>query len=131
MPYYPPFTSHHARHETGGADEVSIADLDGRPLRIRSDTYTGDNTQNRAIPHGMGVIPRLVLIFFRTDATQWEFTALFPQTATLPWVDLDNGAAVAASAATITAMTTTNFYVGDAAKNGNQNARVYFWLAIG
>jgi hypothetical protein len=131
MPYYPPFTSHHARHEAGGADEISIADLDGQPLRIRSDTYTGDGSANRAIPHGMGVIPRVVFIFFRVDDTEWEMLAPFAVTSTLPYARFDSGN-FEAEAIILTIMDATNFYVGSTVnKRGNENARVYFWLAIG
>jgi hypothetical protein len=88
--------------------------------------YTGDSTANRAIAHGLGVIPRLVLIM-RVNY----------------WYRLFRGydyilhqAIVAGTegALDVTAMDATNFYVGNAtsyAQSANLDLTAYYWVAIG
>jgi len=90
-------------------------------------TYTGNGAANRAIAHGMSVAPKLILII--------DSTGLF-------WFRIISGLAkiqMTSSAAgwdqaTVTAPTSTNFYLGpNGVQNisANINATVYFWAAIG
>ncbi len=87
-------------------------------------TYTGDAVANKAIPHGLGSIPSLVLISRRSDG-QRHFR-LYAGWARIFEVTLGETLAV-------TGMNATNFYVGNAADftgSANQNTIPYYWAAI-
>lgn len=87
-------------------------------------TYTGDSTQNRAITHGLGTTPDLVLIMVPAGFT-WgrlydtQLNCHHPATGT--------GSTV------VTSWTDTYFYIGDnpATVYGmNSNTVVYRWVAL-
>lgn len=87
-------------------------------------TYTGNDTANRAIPHGLSRIPSAVLIYVVASEN------------TNRWIDGNNSDAVVSLTAdlerAVTAMTDTNFYVGNAAEyshSANSNAVNYGWVA--
>lgn len=91
---------------------------------VGSGTYTGDATQNRAIPHGLGRIPKFVFIA-KTPANDHNSTI---HSALAQINDINNGATTA-----VTAMDINNFYVGDAggtASGMNVNLVAYLWSAI-
>ena len=91
-----------------------------------SGIYTGNDTENRAIPHGLGAIPKLVVIYsasvpamvmVRTNTTSLTFAQ---SEANSPIYDITDGNA-------------TNFYVGDMASyfiSGNGMGVLYKWIAI-
>lgn len=94
-----------------------------KPFRGSTGTYTGDDSENRAIPHTLGRLPNVVIIT-AVGATSM-FHALGADPTTLR---KDNAAAYI-----VTQMTGTYFYVGDAASYANSaNAAgvSYAWTAI-
>ena len=91
---------------------------------LETGSYAGNSTQNRAIPHTLGVIPMLIVL---TDDTGGLYT--ISNGLAFIWVHANGiGAAFA-----VTAATTTNFYVGSAAVQyyGNLTGRTYTWNAYG
>ena len=87
---------------------------------ITSGSYTGDGTSNKAIPHGLGVRPKIVQITkgpFLYYMSEGYIMRLNP----------------AADNTIVTDMDDTNFYVGvsgDAVNTANDNTEVYIWTAI-
>ncbi len=116
-------------------DGVSIgfnADkLDGSHLAGISGTgslgqYVGDGTANRIRPHGLGVIPKFLLI---TAINTGHFFRINGFDAYIYYQHQASGGKLA-----VTAVTTTNFYIGNAASypfSANENAITYYWVAIG
>jgi len=91
---------------------------------IATGTYAGASTQNMAVAHGLGVIPKLVVI---SDDLGGLYT--IANGLAFIWVHANGvGAAFA-----VTAPTSTNFYVGTAAVQyyGNINTRSFTWVAYG
>jgi hypothetical protein len=87
-----------------------------------TNTYAGNDSVNRAIPHGLNRIPNLVLI--NTGATAAGFSIV-----------QGNGKIVSIGTGTnaVTAMDTANFYVGNAtsyANSANATGTTYYWSAI-
>ena len=93
---------------------------------VTSGNYTGDNSANRAIPHGLGVVPKIVII------TQTDTQARIGQTGDLGGIFYSQAAAMGRSSATVA--DSTNFYVGNAdnyALSMNASGLTYLWTAIG
>lgn len=91
---------------------------------INSGTYTGANSDNRAIPHGLGQKPKVVLIHSAT-VNAYSYT-IFGTHDTI--INRSSGAVTA-----VTAMDTTNFYVGNVASysnTANANGVEYDWIAF-
>jgi len=89
---------------------------------ITSGSYTGDSSVNRAIPHGLGVTPRLILL---STSLGNSFYAI---NGTGTWIVCFGGGG------TVTTPNDTNFYVGNAtnyAWTANLTATGYRWVAIG
>jgi hypothetical protein len=87
-------------------------------------SYTGNNTANRAIAHGLPHAPRFIYIVVE-DST-WHAWQL--QAGRL--VTQDGGY----SSYDLTAPDSTNFYVGNSASypvSGNGSGITYHWVAIG
>ena len=92
-----------------------------------SGTYTGDDTENRAIPHGLGVVPYLVFILGNYGA--FHFISPVYSATLLHYIHASEGGSY-----TVTQHTTTNFYIGDATEyrySGNDNLETYGWVAFG
>ena len=90
-------------------------------VTLTSGTYNGDASVNKAIAHGLGKVPKIVIITCNDDS----FLILKPDLIVNP----NNSSSFA-----ITAWTTTNFYVGNAAQysqSANENTKPYYWAAIG
>lgn len=90
---------------------------------ITTGTYSGDDTENRAIPHGLGVTPKLVVIHgVNVDAGRFHGVIF---NADEQWV-------YSGDYITVTPWTTTNFYVSTvgAVNNLNVSGRTYYWVAI-
>lgn len=108
------------------ASDVNVI-ANGR-AKISSGTYSGNGSANRAIPHGLGVTPKLVVIF----GTNNDFCGgiIIGNTAQiLGW----SGGSNAGYAVTIS--DATNFYVGNGTNyelslNSVAGARTYTWTAI-
>lgn len=97
---------------------------------INSGSYTGDNSVNRAIPHGLGSIPCLVVIF-NTQAVDTGGDSLYHIVTGIGRIYYGGGGAN--SRLTVTAPDATNFYVGNAtgyANTANENLITYSWVAI-
>ncbi len=94
------------------------------PASSSAGQYTGNNSVNRAIAHGLGSTPRLVFIADAAAATHL-FNIVGVQ-AQIRWI---GGDAVLA----VTAPDTTNFYVGNNTSYGQSanGTAVYDWVAIG
>lgn len=126
--------------QTGHATAAQIAKLAGIATgatknAMATGSYTGNNTANRAIAHGLGVTPKLVVIISITNAKAL-IGILNPLDASIT-----SGSEFAAAGAApqintypVTAMNTTNFYVGhsgDMYLAANSNTCTYKWFALG
>ncbi|OGO29975.1 MAG: hypothetical protein A2Z29_04725 [Chloroflexi bacterium RBG_16_56_11] len=83
--------------------------------------YTGNSTANRAIPHGIGVAPKIVLI------TRGNGTAAYRIWQEAFILKIGTGGLA------VTVPNATNFYVGNAAEydnSANYNTAPYYWMAI-
>ena len=100
--------------------------LQTRVTQISSGSYTGNGSANRSIPHGLGVIPKVVLIARETGLYQYRI--MKEQASIWCW-----NATINTSKA-VTAMDAVNFYVGNSL-DYNQSANyancTYRWIAIG
>ena len=88
--------------------------------------YTGSGAANRAIPHGLGVRPKMVLIV--RQASVW-FYRIFGQHAYIHWQRADD----VSGGLAVTQANATNFYVGNAANypnSANANLDTLVWVAI-
>ncbi|GAI54372.1 unnamed protein product, partial [marine sediment metagenome] len=96
------------------------------PTSLASGSYTGDNTVNRAIAHGLGRIPHLVVIFRRYSDTIAQLFNIIKGMAFIASLIGDRYYAV-------TAVDATNFYVGNATDyehTANKSGSDYKWIAI-
>jgi hypothetical protein len=90
-------------------------------------TYTGDSSANRAIPHGIGAVPSLVLIFDNTsgyDAVNYNIGASTGRIA--------SRSTTSVFGYNVTLQSTTNFYVGNATnytQSMNVTGNSYRWVA--
>jgi hypothetical protein len=94
-----------------------------------SGSYTGNGTVNRAIPHGLGVTPKIV--FLVISAT---LSYLFNIFGAQGYIQCLMGGADAFVLKAVTTPDATNFYVGNAADyitSANSQSVSYLWVAIG
>ncbi|MCK5520315.1 MAG: hypothetical protein KAI81_04320 [Candidatus Marinimicrobia bacterium] len=113
---------------THSADTTSIHGITdtSKLCVISTGTYTGDGSVNRAIAHGLGVVPKFVKI----TATG----ALSPIMEIIELGIIHFMDAVNYDNLSVTTPTTTNFYIGNAtdyAHTANTNAATYGWVAYG
>jgi len=105
---------------------VSNLTFQPRTIRITTGQYAGDDSANKAIAHGLGMIPKWVYV--SGIAGQGFKNVISDQ-------DRDAITAIgAAGAYAVTAMDSTNFYVGNAtsyANSANQAGVTYAWVALG
>ena len=90
-----------------------------------SGTYTGNDSANRAIPHGLSGPPKSVTIFDEYSRVYWHI-------ADYASIGYQSGATIAQKA--VTAFDSANFYVGNVAdytQTANAGTVVYYWVAIG
>ena len=90
----------------------------------KTGSYTGDGTANKAIAHGLGKVPSLVIILGDTLSAYAGLITVGQ--AEVYCVNLT-------TAYSVTAMTNTNFYVGNATSylgSMNNNASGYHWVAL-
>lgn len=95
-------------------------------IRTSSGSYTGDATANRAIPHGLGITPKIVFI----SATSGAF--FFRIITGLAKIIYINPATHGTH--TVSVINNTNFYVGnssDYTQSANFTTITYYWVAIG
>lgn len=96
-------------------------------------SYTGNDTQNQARPHGLGAIPKLVKITYG-GGTFILMADIFEDSPTLISCIQGSNTSFAAKVTTVTAMDSTNFYVGGATGSPyemNNSGYTYDWIAIG
>lgn len=96
--------------------------------KVSSGTFTGDGTANRAIAHGLGVVPKFYFAVAFNGANMVGFSIVSGS-------DTDRiGEEIAATptGGAVTAMNATNVYIGTANPNyyGNINSYIYFWFAV-
>ena len=122
---------HHARsHNHANALDGSPIALAGLPAltgRVTTGGYTGNNTANRAIPHGLGKTPATVFLYLLPTYAMW-FRILGSQARV---IYINNTPTL--SSVVVTQPNGTNFYVGNDPSFGygaNGNALVYEWVAI-
>ena len=94
--------------------------------RITTGNYTGDDSVNRAIAHGLGVVPKVV--FIASGVWTYRIQQL------LAYIYWDDRSTPTLGQQAVTAPSATNFYVGNAAdylQSANLNTQVCQWVAIG
>lgn len=105
---------------------MPISNPSAPPLtQATSGSYTGNDTENRAIPHGLGAVPKLVIIRKNTGAT----VAIRHGTSGF----LTFQEAAVSNNKQVTLSDVTNFYVGDAANYSNSvnaTGSTYEWVAF-
>jgi len=88
--------------------------------KIASGSYTGNDTANRAVAHGLGVTPRIVFIIGPTYTWRSRGNRLHRLDPAASWG--------------VTAMNATNFYVGVSgagwSNTANYSAETYYWIAL-
>lgn len=90
-------------------------------VAITLGSYAGDNSVDRAIPHGLGITPKVIFI------TSGAF--MFAEMYYLSKIYM-----LVAAFHVITIPNATNFYVGNAAsyfQSANATGTTYYWVAIG
>jgi len=96
--------------------------------KISSGSYTGNSTTNRAIAHGLGVTPKIVLIWYRDSGLWFRIYGAYGR---ITWVWPQ--AASPSGYYAVTQPDATNFYVGnssDYARSANWSGYVHYWVAI-
>lgn len=91
-----------------------------------SGNYIGDNTTNKAIPHSLGYVPKMVLILSTTGSIGIMIINVIAGIL----YQIDYGATAQYD---VTDPDGTNFYVGAAGNPsgaGNANPYVYHWFAV-
>ena len=95
-------------------------------ISINTGTYSGDGADNKAVAHGLSVVPKLVVIMC-TNAAGENLNGY--SAGASGFVQL------AGTYDATTAFTTTNFYIPEAGSvNLNQSAggaKTYYWVALG
>lgn len=95
-----------------------------RGTKMATGTYTGDGTQNRAIAHGLGRLPKYVTVIGVNTTYDGHSHGIDSH-----WRTTHNSVDYAWDS---TAWTTTNFYIGNAVQfSGNANTLTYYWAAFG
>lgn len=93
-----------------------------------SGTYAGDSTVNRAIPHGLGAIPKFVFIRNITDTSmEQRIIGGTDRIYIADWATPGGGDL------SVTVADSTNFYVGNAINynnSANLTGRNMLWVAI-
>ncbi|GAI91044.1 unnamed protein product [marine sediment metagenome] len=101
--------------ETEIDDKIAAALL----LKINTGTWVGDNAGNKAIAHGLGVIPKLVLISSITSGSMgWVHGTINRNTFQDSYANVANWDA-------------TNFYVSKITCNMNLPGITYHFVAFG
>lgn len=89
-----------------------------------SGSYAGDSSVNRAIPHGLGVVPKYVVIGHGLNGIHVKI---------LPSGKMCYTSAATTAVYDLTAADSTNIYVGNATSYGNSmngNTVVYYWVVF-
>jgi len=95
-----------------------------QPTRVTTGIYSGDSTDNKPIAHGLGRVPKYILI--RDITVDYFDFVIYSSQATIFRISEFHYA--------VTAMDAINFYVGNVAeytKSANLNTHDYVWVATG
>ncbi len=95
---------------------------------IANGSYSGNSSVNRAIPHGLGVTPKLVELM-QSGGAQWG-----REVSGWNYISYSLPAESSGGRLAVTALNSTNFYVGNATSYGNSanlNGNTYYWVAFG
>jgi hypothetical protein len=116
---------------TGGspaAGRILTSDANGlaswQPMLINSGSYPGTSSANRSVAHGLGRIPKLILIAEYVQSR--DYSIVRPG-----YIEYHSSATD--STYTVTAADSTNFYVGNSGDynlSANNAAYTYYWVAI-
>lgn len=90
---------------------------------IATGTYTGDDSANKAIAHGLGIVPKIIFVYADLGLNACSIMGATP-------VIINS---MAGSYFTVTAATSTNFYVGNVGnypESANSNGVGYTWVAL-
>ena len=127
----------HGKLGTAGAKwgEVNALVVNGDNLNmITSGTYTGDNTANRAITHGLGGrTPKLVIVVEHYAGANFVHFHIFTGYAAIDYDDGGSDLSFNRGTMSVTDPDTAYFYVGNAASypfSANGNAKTYRWVAF-
>lgn len=100
-------------------------------VAVATGNYVGDGANNRAIPHGLGTVPKIVCIVNNNTANYGMITLMRGAASTI-------ASCVHNSADDRYAPTdadVTNFYIGHLnivnGEGGNVNTQTYYWVAFG
>lgn len=99
--------------------------LNALDARRANGSYTGDSSVNKAIAHGLGIIPKLVLLVLSSGSSGKFFMV---QSG---W--MSGEVAGVEYGTTVTAWNATNFYVGNVssyAGSANLSGTTYYWAAL-
>lgn len=101
------------------------------PKNVVTGNYTGNGTQNRAIAHGLGRIPKVIMVAaYEAGVNSIRTYWWNPSQSEIIMIN-ENGVTLDMSTS-FTAPDATNFYVGDAINfYANVNAKAVKWWAIG
>lgn len=91
---------------------------------IGSGSYSGNNTANRAVAHGLGVTPKLIYFSTATGLVLWQGIS----------GNMEDTDASATANYAVTGWDASNFYVGNAggyARSANASGTTYYWIAFG
>lgn len=120
---YPNASSPYILTDADIATVLSEATIDGAKPNISiiaSGNYVGNNTVNRAIPHGLGAAPKINL-YTRVNGVYY---ACFG-------ASIDYTSYSVSSNNAVTPTDATNFYVGNASEyneSANSNGVTYYWV---
>ncbi len=109
---------------------AGVSDAHHAPVKMATGGYTGDGNNNHAIAHGLGVVPKIVIIIGVTDGDQ-SIAVINNQAATSL---VSTWRAEGVDLFSVTAMNSTNFYVGsdkDQSWSVNGVGKDYKWWAVG
>lgn len=114
---------------TGGG-ETSLHSHPGGGAGIAGSagSYVGNDTENRAIAHGLGTQPKIVFMFNVAGPAYW-FRIVSVKANRIQYLSLTT-----LGERSVTIMNATNFYVGDGydyPKSANSSGIAYYWVALG
>ncbi len=90
-----------------------------------SGSYAGNNSANRAIPHGLAETPKMILIRYSDDSRWYRIYGGLAQIGYMS--NASNGQRA------VTTPSATNFYVGNAGsyeQSANETGGTFYWVAI-
>lgn len=120
-----------ASHSTKAHAELTNVTADQHHPQVHAHgnygSYAGDNTVNRAIAHGLGVVPTVVLIC-NLNSMYWFRISRANATILFCLQPAET------SGVSVSELNSTNFYVGATGgylKSANASGEAYYWIAIG